>query len=129
MESYMYGVNFFIKCQFDGCICAGLKTVTNYFLLNLAVADIFITVFCTLNQVTIWNVPCFIFVYFYIFVDAVLGLTRSQSDFDGWQEYFLKETAPERLLFSHFPPTVMIGSFDKYVLRLPSKGKPIKGKE
>ena len=67
----MYGVNFLINCKFDGCICAGLKTVTNYFLLNLAVADIFITVFCTLNQVTICNVPYCIFVYFYIFVDVL----------------------------------------------------------
>ena len=36
-----------------GTYFAGLKTVTNYFLLNLAVADIFITIFCTLNQVKI----------------------------------------------------------------------------
>ena len=63
----MYGVNFLINCQFDGFICAGLKTVTNYFLLNLAVADIFITVFCTLNQVTF--VTCLaVFLCIFIFL-------------------------------------------------------------
>ena len=30
---------------------SGMRTVTNYFLLNLSVADISISLFCTLNQV------------------------------------------------------------------------------
>jgi len=43
------------------CTSAGMKTVTNYFLLNLSLADISITLFCTLNQIILFSLGYFPF--------------------------------------------------------------------